>query len=593
MRTLRRVGAGIAAILGGLSGASLPGCAHANPAQQAQRVMLPALTISAPEPADLEPQRFADADAYTHYLLGNLAANQGDFEAAAEHYRLAAGLDPQSADIWVKYAAVLVRKGDLVRAQAALERAVRLDSQSVAAHMMLANIAASRGDHEQAIAAYRKVIELDPENPEAYVYLSSIYAQKNDIAAAERILKDLLARSPDSVVAYYYLAHLQAERKNLQEAKHYYEAALKLQPRFQPALVEYALILELSGDTKAAIAKYREILEYYPERDDIRRRLGQIYIKSSDLPNALAEFKALANSDANNLDLRLTIGLIYLEQDDYDRALEEFRYILATNPQAYKVHLYVGAVLAKQGQSDKARAEYERVPASAIEYTDAQIQIALLDVSAGKRDAAYTRLRTLIVGTAATPEAFDLLASLYREDEQFDEALAVIGAGLRKFPDDERMLYALGVTYDLKGEWQKAVEQMRAILERNANHAQALNYIGYTYAEKGIQLDEAEALLKRAVALEPSDGYILDSLGWVYYQKGDYARARELLTKARELANDDPIILEHLAETALKLGQRADAERWFRTALQSQDLKPKDRSRIAEKFRLLTTNRHP
>ena len=99
----------------------------------------------------------------------------------------------------------------------------------------------------------------------------------------------------------------------------------------------------------------------------------------------------------------------------------------------------------------------------------------------------------------------------------------------------------------------------RQVIALNGEHANALNYLGYTYADLGIHLDEAEMLVRRALKLRPDDGYITDSLGWVYYKQGNYAEALNWLLKAAELAPDDPTILEHVGDAYLKLGNPSQA----------------------------------
>ena len=100
---------------------------------------------------------------------------------------------------------------------------------------------------------------------------------------------------------------------------------------------------------------------------------------------------------------------------------------------------------------------------------------------------------------------------------------------------------------------------MQKAIELNPNYAAALNYLGYTYAEMGVELDRAEALINRALELEPNDGFFIDSLGWVYYQKGDYPRAIEQLERAVHLVVDDPVIIEHLGDAYLKDGRPGKA----------------------------------
>jgi Flp pilus assembly protein TadD len=127
---------------------------------------------------------------------------------------------------------------------------------------------------------------------------------------------------------------------------------------------------------------------------------------------------------------------------------------------------------------------------------------------------------------------------------------------------------------------------MKKAIELNPQNAAALNYLGYTWAEMGIRLDEAENLILRALKIEPNDGFYIDSLGWVYYQKGDYKKAVEQLERAVELANDDPTIIEHLGDAYEKAGKLDGALQRYRDALKKSK-EEEQSNRIREKIQLL------
>ena len=123
---------------------------------------------------------------------------------------------------------------------------------------------------------------------------------------------------------------------------------------------------------------------------------------------------------------------------------------------------------------------------------------------------------------------------------------------------------------------------MKKTIALDPEHASALNYLGYTYADLGINLDEAEALIKKALSIKPDDGYITDSLGWVYFKKGQYAEAIEWLKKAALLTPEDPVILEHLGDAYYRVGDTEQAARYYRKALEK---KTQDKAPLVEKLK--------
>jgi Flp pilus assembly protein TadD len=123
------------------------------------------------------------------------------------------------------------------------------------------------------------------------------------------------------------------------------------------------------------------------------------------------------------------------------------------------------------------------------------------------------------------------------------------------------------------GDFDKMVTQMKEVLRLNPDHADTLNYLGYSYADRGIRLEEALSLIQKAMTLKPNMGYIMDSLGWVYFKLGDYERANAELEKANQLTPDDPLITEHLADSYLRLNRIEKAKEFYEKA---QNLDPKD-----------------
>jgi Tfp pilus assembly protein PilF len=129
------------------------------------------------------------------------------------------------------------------------------------------------------------------------------------------------------------------------------------------------------------------------------------------------------------------------------------------------------------------------------------------------------------------------------------------------------------------------MDAMRKVISLDPKHSNALNYLGYTYADLGKNLDEAERLILEAMKYKPDDGYITDSLGWVYYKKGEYEKALEYLQKAIGIVPDDPIMLEHLGDAYLKLNDKTNALKFYKKSLEHKE---KDKEELEKKIRELT-----
>ena len=166
------------------------------------------------------------------------------------------------------------------------------------------------------------------------------------------------------------------------------------------------------------------------------------------------------------------------------------------------------------------------------------------------------------------------LAYLYEDMKDYDQALETLDNGLALKPNNVPLLFRKGVVLDKMNRKDEAIRVMEAILQIDPEHAGALNYIGYTYADQGIRLDEAKRLIERALEKEPEDGYILDSLAWVYYKMGQYREALKVITRALHFVPDDPIIMEHLGDIQSALGRTEDARKSYKKALELGHEKP-------------------
>jgi tetratricopeptide (TPR) repeat protein len=187
--------------------------------------------------------------------------------------------------------------------------------------------------------------------------------------------------------------------------------------------------------------------------------------------------------------------------------------------------------------------------------------------------------------TGAADALQDLLATVHERAGDREQAVKLLEQALARKPQSHELAFALGAAYERSGQWERAVDVVRgSILKRDADDVQALNFIGYAFAQQGTRLDEARKMLEHALALRPMSGEIADSLGWVYAQLGRLEDAERLLVQADRLTPDDPEILRHLGEMYVKKSDRAHAVDAFKRALKN---KPDDVARHAIEEELL------
>jgi Flp pilus assembly protein TadD len=198
--------------------------------------------------------------------------------------------------------------------------------------------------------------------------------------------------------------------------------------------------------------------------------------------------------------------------------------------------------------------------------------LSYLNHRLGQTREATVILEKILSKGSERPELYGFLASLYGDQGHFDKALATLDRGLTVFPQESGLLYHKGVTLDRNKDRVQAIEVMREVINASPDHAEALNFLAYSFAEDDVNLDEALELSRRAFALKP-EGHIMDTLGWVFYKLERFEEARQQLEKAIEMMPEDPVVQQHLGDAyrELRLFDKARA-----TYLKVLELTPED-----------------
>ncbi|HEY1270041.1 MAG TPA: tetratricopeptide repeat protein [Candidatus Binatia bacterium] len=531
----------------------------------------------------------AEAAGLAHFVKGQYLLFEGDFDQALAEFAAAAAADPGNAFLRFRVASLYVRKGDLKKALSEAEEGVRLAPDAAEGHLLLAGLYSALGEDARGLKEYEATLRGDPDNQEALLYLGALQLKIGDYDKATKTLEKLLAVNPNSVLGYYYLGRVRAKSQLYLAAEESYRKALELNPKAQEVLMDLALVYELEGKTEEAAQTYQKVLQVDPSNVWATKRLGDLYVGQNKLDDALSQFQTLERVEADPREARTKIGLIYFERGDFDRAITEFNLVLATDPDNDRVRYYLGSTYAEMKASDRALEEFQRIPDKSEYFADARLQLAFIYDQKNELPSAIEAVKDALARKKEPKEQRDvlnLLASFYRKGKDYPKAIDTLQSLIKLDPKNDQAHFQLGAVYDESNNKDKMLEQMKLAIDLNPQNAQALNYLGYSLAERGVRLDEAESLILRALKVEPNEGAYIDSLGWVYYQRGDYQRAAENLERASELINDDPVVTEHLGDAYDKLGKTDSALVRYREVVKRSKEEEQLR-RVKEKIKLL------
>jgi len=346
-------------------------------------------------------------------------------------------------------------------------------------------------------------------------------------------------------------------------------------------MIDLGISLEGEGLYDEAAGIYREVISVNPANIPVTQHLIQLYIQQENLEEALALLKTLPDQGIEGKEVRRKMGLIYLELEQYDEAIRAFTAILAQEPEADTIRLYLGTAYAEKKEFRQAIDEFGKIPKTSPVYFDAVGQTAFLHKEQGNPGRGIAMLQEAIAEKPDKPELYLYLSGIHESLEQPKVALKVLTDIEDKFPKDSAIKFRIAVLYDKTGNRNASIARLKQVLTLSPEDAQALNYLGYTYAEMGIHLEEALGYLKKAVSLRPDDGFILDSLGWVYFKMKRYDEAIAKLEAAVKLADDDATIMEHLGDVYAAKGDHRRALATYQRVLK---IDPGNRT-VAEKIK--------
>lgn len=498
--------------------------------------------------------------AYAHFLWGKAAEADGRPEEALFHYEQAVGCDPAADFVMRNLAMTLIRTDKRQQAIVWINKILAAKPDDIGAQSLLANLYVSIGETAQAEETYRAILARDPQNQNVMLMLGSLYASNRQYDKAQAQLEALVRLAPESYAGYYYLAKLYREMRLSQKAGAAYAKALALNWS-TPLAYEAADFYESLSRYAESAKLYRRILEEDPADERARGSLANSYLQQNKVDAALAELMELRNTTSETLRVDLTIGRVLLEARRYDAAIAHLTKVLAEDPAQVSIRSLLVLTYYQKGDKAKARKMLAEVRPGMPGYDESVLMLSRLLHDEKDGAGAERVLRQAIAEASGERKIgfYVALATLYRERRELPKAYALLDEAQKELPADPKLRFEYGLFLERVGETEAAVAKMHEVLVLDPRNPYALNYVGYTWAERGERLDEARAYIEDAVSQRPEDGFIRDSLGWVYYRLGDYGRAVKELEKAVELANEDPTIHEHLGDAYVKVQRYAEA----------------------------------
>jgi tetratricopeptide (TPR) repeat protein len=352
-----------------------------------------------------------------------------------------------------------------------------------------------------------------------------------------------------------------------------------------PALSSVTEEKKQASNNRRIIQLYQEILDLYPNDTRANMELALFYHRNGEKKKARKIFDWLADKSQNDPDIAGKIIFLFIDQKKFDDALIILKGILRKIPDDSDINHLAGAAYDGIKDTENALFHFRKVKEDSKFFENATIYLAYIYKNQNKPDKAIRTLEDALEKIPENPELYFYLGYFHEDLHQYAKAESVLKEGLEITPENPRLHFRLGVVYDKWGKKDLSIQEMKKVIGIDPQDAHALNYLGYTYLDMDINLGEAEKLIRKAMELEPMDGYITDSLGWLFYKKGKFEEALATLEKAISLVPDDPIILEHIGDVHKKINNREKAIEFYKKALKKKE---KDTEALLEKIKNLS-----
>jgi tetratricopeptide (TPR) repeat protein len=516
-----------------------------------------------------------------NYLSALIASADRDTLAAEVYYREALRADPRNPDLLERAFAAALSNGDEPIADSLGERLLLRDSNNNLARLALAVHDIERGQFATARGHLAGGDTTRLRDVTAALLTAWCYAGQSDLHRA----LDALDRIHDrSVLAFrdYHAGLIAGLLGNSAEAERRLKSAYdddKNSLRFADA---YARVLAAEGDLVGATKVYEDFSAVIPHHPLIQRALEDL--KTNQPLDPLVH-----NAKEGVAEALYGLGSAGSRQGDELPALVYLRLSLYLRPSSDLTAVTLASLFEQLRQGDQVIAAYQLVPTASPLKMGADIQIALELEGLGKTDEATRRLTEIVAARPHDVEALSALAELQRSTKKYvdaaatyDQAIAAVGIPQR---DNWTLFYFRGICYERSKQWPKAEADFKEALELNPDQPLVLNYLGYSWVDQGLNLEEAFKMLRRAVELRPNDGYIVDSLGWAHFKLGQYDKATETLEKAINLKPADPILNDHLGDAYWRVNRRVEAHfQWNHARDMGPD--PEDLPAILKKIEL-------
>ncbi len=491
------------------------------------------------------------------YLAGRYASRVHDTEYAAEFFARALDEDPHNQVLIERAFLLDLSAGNMNRAEDLAGQIAAVNPRQRLAQLML-GVKAEREGRWADARGYLANTAFTPIGELSSSLLSAwSYAAEGKYDEAEQALKVSDEKSTLANFRFFHMALIADVLGRKADAEKFYRKTYNAAGTSLRVVETYGNYLQRNGHSAEAIKIYEQFLNKIQRNPLVLSALEEARKGTKPAP-------LIANANAGIAEVLFGIASALSDEQSIDISLIYSHLALWIRPDYPVAQMLLGEIYEDIKRYDNAITAFKSLPESSPLVPAAQLRIANDLDDLGRTDEAIATLDALIAKDSTNYDALYSRGNILRAHERWAEAADSYTRALARIatPDKQHwtVFYFRGIAYERSGEWGKAETDFKTALKLRPDQPAVLNYLGYSWIEKGQNLDKALAMVKKAVDLRPNDGYIVDSLGWAYYHLGNYVDATRYLERAVELRPEDATINEHLGDAYWRVGRKLEAK---------------------------------
>jgi tetratricopeptide (TPR) repeat protein len=536
----------------------------------------PAFAAETPTTQDL-----VHATASGSYLAARHAGIERDSTTAAAYYLNVLKADPRNADLLSRAFLSVLTDGDIDEAGRLADRLIQLDRSDRIARLVIGVRALKQKQYGLARQNFAQSVRGPVTDLTATLLSAWALSGAGDTRAAVDTLDRLAGPDWYAIFKDLHAGLILDVANNKKDAGKRYERTYKADPVAVRTVEAYGRYLSRAGTKDDALKVYQDFNKAVPDHPVIVEEMKEI--------TAGEKLPVLADSpQAGAAEALYGLGASIGRRGGEDLALIYLQLALYLEPTHTMALLSLADLYESLKKPELAIKVYDRIPPSSPLHRNAEIQIASDLDTLDRTEEAKKRLERLVAEHPKDTEAILALANILRGRKDFAECANVYGKAIANVPVPEKVnwvvFYFRGICHERSKQWPLAEADLKKALELYPDQPLVLNYLGYSWIDQGVNLDQGMNMIRRAVEQRPDDGYIVDSLGWANFRIGNYDEAVKDLDRAVELKPEDPTINDHLGDAYWRVGRVLEARfQWSH----AKDLKPEpeDLPKIEEKLK--------